>query len=103
MFAAFYTYDSDHRAAFYTVQNGSWIDCATYVARLYRTTGSPASGPHDAADTTVTDVGAVQLHFQSLADRNCGDAGAYSNARFRYTIDGHTSDRPISRFFMPRE
>ena len=36
------------------------------------------------------DVGPVQLHFQSLADRNCADAGAYSNARFRYTIDDYT-------------
>lgn len=103
LFAAFYTYDEDQRAAFYTVQNGRWIDCATYVARLYRTSGSPATGPHNGADLTVVDVGPVQLHFQSLADRNCGDSGAYSQARFRYTIDGRTSDRPITRFFVPRE
>jgi len=103
LFAAFYTYDADHGAAFYTVQGGRWIDCATYVARLYRSTGSPALGPYDARDKSVTDVGPVQLHFQSLADRNCADAGAYSNARFRYTIDGHTIDRPIARFFTPRD
>jgi len=103
LFAAFYTYDADHRAAFYTVQGGQWIDCATYVARLYRTSGSPAVGPHDAGDLTVTDVGAVQLHFQSLADRTCADSGAYSNGRFRYTIDGHTRDRPITRVFKPRD
>jgi hypothetical protein len=103
LFAAFYTYDDDHQAAFYTVQGGGWIDCATYVARLYRTTGSPALGPHDASDRSVTDVGPVQLHFQSLADRNCADSGAYSGGRFRYTIDGRTRDRPISRVFTPRE
>lgn len=103
LFAAFYTYDSDHRAAFYTIQGGQWIDCATYVARLYRTTGSPALGPHDARDRTVSDVGPVQLHFQSPADRNCADYGAYSNGRFRYTIDGLTRDRPITRVFSPRQ
>lgn len=102
LFAAFYTYDTDHGAAFYTVQGGGWVDCATYVARLYRTTGSPAIGPHDGRDTSIADVGPVQLHFQSLADRNCADSGAYSNGRFRYTIDGHSRDRPITRVFVPR-
>jgi len=103
LFAAFYTYDEDHRAAFYTVQGGHWIDCATYAARLYRSAGSPAVGPHDPADTRVIDVGAAQLHFQSPADRNCADAGAYAGGRFRYTIDGRTRDRPISRVFRPRD
>jgi hypothetical protein len=103
LFAAFYTYDEDHRATFYTVQGGGWIDCATYAARLYRSTGSPALGPHDASDRSVTDVGPAQLHFQSLADRNCADSGAYNGGRFRYTIDGRTRDRPISRVFTPRD
>jgi hypothetical protein len=103
LFAAFFTYDADLGAAFYTVQGGRWIDCATYTARLYRTTGSPALGPYDARNDAVTDVGPVQLHFQSPADRNCADGGAYSNGRFRYTIDGRTIDRPITRYFAPRD
>ena len=85
--AAWFTYGSDNKADWVTIQTGSWVGFNRYDAPLIRTTGPAffAFVPGSAAQTQV--VGTASLSF---TDAN--------NGTFTYTLNGVTQTKNITRF-----
>ncbi len=98
LFAAWYVYDPAGRAAWYTLQPGSWEIVAAgqpglpltnfaYTGPVYKTTGPYWANPFSPSSVSTTQVGTGKLTFTS-----------YNQVRFDYTIEGITGSKNIVRF-----
>ena len=85
--AAWFTYGSDNKAEWYTIQSGSWVNYKQYDGQLIKTTG-----PSFAA---FVPGGAVQVQMVGTASLNFTDA---NNGTFTYTLNGVTQTKTITRF-----
>ena len=85
--AAWFTYGSDNKADWYTIQLGSWVSFNRYDGQVIRTTGPAFSSfvPGSSVQTQV--VGSASLNF---TDAN--------NGTFTYTLNGVTQTKNITRF-----
>ena len=85
--AAWFTYGSDNKADWFTIQTGSWVGFNRYDSPMIRTTGPVFSAfvPGSAVQTQV--VGNASLSF---TDAN--------NGTFTYTLNGVTQTKAITRF-----
>ena len=87
LLAAWFTYGSDNKSEWYTIQAGSWTLFNRYEGQIIKTTGPAFSafGPGSAVQTQV--VGTASITF---ADAN--------NGTFIYTLNGVTQSKNITRF-----
>ena len=85
--AAWFTYGSDNRAEWYTIQSGSWVNPKQYDGKVIKTTGPVFSAfvPGSAVPTQV--VGTASFAFTDA-----------DNGTFTYTLNGVTQSKTISRF-----
>ena len=85
--AAWFTYGSDNRAEWYTIQSGSWVSYNRYEGKVIKTTGPVFSAfvPGSAVPTQV--VGTASLAFTDA-----------DNGTFTYTLNGATQTKTITRF-----
>lgn len=84
---AWYTFDRAGRATWYVIGGGAWTGPATYEAPLTAATGAPMpGGVYDPDAFQPVQAGAVSLTFLDA-----------DNAVMRYTVDGVTQTRTISR------
>ena len=96
LLAGWFTYGADGKAAWYTIQSGSWTTATRYEGRLVQTSHSPPAVPGggliDANGPTATQfVGTASLDFS-------GDEGTLAGL-FSYQFDNSiTKTRNIRRF-----
>lgn len=85
--AAWFTYGSDNKAEWYTIQAGSWVNHKQYDGQVIKTTGPSFAAfvPGSAVQSQV--VGSASINF---TDAN--------NGVFTYTLSGVTQSRNITRF-----
>jgi hypothetical protein len=77
LFGMWYTYDANGAPTWYAMPQGSWMDAATWVGPIYRTTGSPWLGAaYDPSKLEVFEVGGFQMRFTA------------EGATFDYVVDG---------------
>lgn len=94
LLAAWFTYGADGKAAWYTIQAGSWVTATRYEGKLVQTSRPPAlNGTIDAPGSTgVILVGTAALDFS-------GDDGALAGVfSFKFDNAGSTQTRNIRRF-----
>ena len=84
---AWFTYGSDNKAEWYSIQAGSWVNYKQYDGQIIKT-----SGPSFAAFVPGS---AVQLQVVGSASLNFTDA---NNGTFTYTLGGVTQTKTITRF-----
>ena len=89
LLGAWFTYGSDNKAEWYTIQVGSWVALGRdrYDGQLIKTTG-----PSFAAFVPGS---AVQVQVVGTASLNFTDA---NNGTFTYTLNGVTQTKTITRF-----
>ena len=89
LLGAWFTYSSDNKAEWYTIQVGSWVALGRdrYDGQLIKTTG-----PSFAAFVPGS---AVQVQVVGTASLNFTDA---NNGTFTYTLNGVTQTKTITRF-----
>ena len=85
--AAWFTYGSDNKADWYTIQAGSWVFFNRYEGQVIKTTGP--------AFSAFVPGSAVQLQVVGSASLNFTDA---NNGTFTYTLAGVTQTKTITRF-----
>ena len=85
--AAWFTYGSDNKADWYTIQAGSWVTYDRYEGQVIKSTG-PAFSAFVPGST-------VQLQVVGSASLNFTDA---NNGVFTYTLNGVTQSKTITRF-----
>ena len=85
--ASWFTYGSDNKAEWYTIQSGSWVNYKQYDGQLIKTTG-----PSFAAFVSGS---AVQVQVVGTASLNFTDA---NNGAFTYTLNGVTQTKNLTRF-----
>ena len=85
--AAWFTYGSDNKAEWYTIQAGKWVNYKQYDGQLIKTTGPSFAAfvPGSAVQTQA--VGSASLNFTDA------DSGT-----FTYTLNGVTQTKNIRRF-----
>ena len=94
LLAAWFTYGADGKAAWYTIQAGSWVTATRYEGKLVQTSRPPVlNGTIDAPGSTgVILVGTAALDFS-------GDDGALAGVfSFKFDNAGSTQTRNIRRF-----
>lgn len=98
LFTTWYVYDPAGRAAWYTLQPGSWQTVGdpvtslvnfTYTGIVYKTTGPYFGNVFTSSSVTTTAVGTGILTFTS-----------YNRAKFDYTVEGITGSKNIERFIF---
>lgn len=87
MLAAWFTYGSDNKADWYTIQAGRWVFFNQYDGQVIKTTGP--------AFAAFVPGSAVQVQVVGTASLNFTDA---NNGTFTYTLNGVTQTKTISRF-----
>ncbi len=87
LFATWFTYDDQGQGLWLVMSNGQRVGDDSYLGTLYRTTG-PAfdSVPFDPARVAATPVGTASFSFSDA-----------SNGTFRYTVNGLSGVKAISR------
>ena len=85
--AAWFTYSSDNKADWYTIQAGSWVTYNRYEGQVIRTTGPAFSAFVPGSPVQLQAVGSASLNF---TDAN--------NGVFTYTLNGVTQSKTITRF-----
>ena len=85
--AAWFTYGSDNRAEWYSIQAGSWVSFNIYEGQVIKTTGPGFS--------TFVPGSTVQTQVVGTATLNFTDA---NNGTFAYTLNGVTQTKNITRF-----
>ena len=85
--AAWFTYGSDNKAEWYTIQVGRWVNHKQYDGQLIKTTGPSFAAfvPGSAVQTQA--VGSASLNFTNA-----------DNGLFTYTLNGVTQTKNITRF-----
>lgn len=85
--AAWFTYGSDNKAEWYTIQSGSWVNPKQYDGQLIKTSGTSFAAFIPGSAVQVQVVGTASLNF---TDAN--------NGTFTYTLNGVTQTKTITRF-----
>ena len=85
--AALFTYGSDNKADWYTIQAGRWVSFNIYEGQVIKTTGPGFS--------TFAPGSTVQTQVVGTATLNFTDA---NNGVFTYTLNGVTQSKTITRF-----
>ena len=85
--AAWFTYGSDNKADWYSIQAGSWVSFNRYDGQVIRTTGP--------AFSSFVPGSAVQAQVVGTASLNFTDA---DNGTFTYSLNGVTQTKNITRF-----
>ena len=85
--AAWFTYGSDNKADWVTIQTGSWVGFNRYDGPLIRISGPAFSAFVPGSAVQVQAVGTASLSF---TDAN--------NGAFTYTLNGVTQTKTITRF-----
>jgi chitinase len=86
-FNAFYVYDNNGKQNWYVMPGGQWNSTfTTYTGLLYQPTGAPFSSYNTAQFVPGSSVGSATITY---TDAN--------NATFRYTINGITGTKQITR------
>ena len=85
--AAWFTYGSDNRAEWYTIQSGNWVNQKQYDGQIIKTTGPSFAAFVPGSAVQVQAVGTASLNF---TDAN--------NGTFTYTLNGVTQTKTITRF-----
>lgn len=85
--AAWFTYGSDNKAEWYTIQSGSWVNNKQYDGQLIKTTGPSFAAFVPGSTVQAQVVGSASLNF---TDAN--------NGTFTYTLNGVTQTKAITRF-----
>ena len=85
--AAWFTYGSDNKADWYTIQAGSWVSFNRYDGQVIKTTGPGFS--------TFVPGSTVQTQVVGSASLNFTDA---NNGTFTYSLNGVTQTKNITRF-----
>jgi hypothetical protein len=87
LFATWFTYDTAGQTTWFVMSGGSWTSPSTYSGELYRTRGSQVLGAvYNPGAFTVTQAGTLTLTFTDT-----------EHATMRYTVDGLTQSKPITR------
>ena len=93
LFGTWYVYDAANRPEWYTFQDGRWTSFTTWMATVYRTSGSFLGAPlFDPRLVTYTPVGTVTFDFAIRP-------GLETKAQFTYTVNGLSGTRTIERLF----
>jgi hypothetical protein len=91
LFGALQVFDPLRQPQWYTLQAGRWENETRWTGQVIRSEGPPWTSPNYAADgARFTNVGGATLDFSLVPGR--GD-----QASLRYTIDGITVEKTISR------
>ena len=85
--AAWFTYGSDNKADWYTIQAGSWLFFNRYEGQVIKTTGPAFSAFVPGSVVQAQSVGTANIVF---TDAN--------NGVFTYTLNGVTQSKAITRF-----
>ena len=83
--AAWFTYGSDNKAEWYTIQSGSWVNYKQYDGQLIKTTGPSFAAFVPGSAVQVQAVGTASLNF---TDAN--------NGTFTYTLNGVTQTKRVN-------
>ena len=84
--AAWFTYGTDNKPVWYTIQGGAWISPYVYEGPIYQTTGPVFSAFAPGSIVGAQVVGSAKLSFGP-------DSGT-----FMYTLNGVTQTKNITRF-----
>ena len=79
LFVVWFTYNAAGQPTWFVMPSGTWTDSSTVAGAMYRTRGSPWTGPYDASRFTIASTGNFQLHFSDQ-----------DHARIDFLIDGHS-------------
>ncbi len=85
--AAWFTYGSDNKADWYTIQAGNWLFFNRYEGQVIKTTGPAFSAFVPGSVVQAQSVGTAHIVF---TDAN--------NGVFTYTLNGVTQSKAITRF-----
>lgn len=85
--AAWFTYGSDNKAEWYTIQSGRWVNPKQYDGQLIKTTGPSFAAFVPGSAVQVQVVGTASLYFT-----------AANNCNLTYTLNGVTQTKTITRF-----
>ena len=86
LLAAWFTYGTDNKPVWYTIQGGAWITSSVYDGKIFQTTGPVFSAFAPGSPIQVQAVGTARLEF------------AVDTGTFTYTLNGVTQTKPITRF-----
>ena len=79
LLAAWFTYGTDNRAEWCTIQAGQWVNFAQYVGQIIKTTGPVFSSFVPGSNVPLQVVGTAKLLFTDV-----------NNGTFTYTLNGVT-------------
>jgi hypothetical protein len=88
LFLLWFVYGADHEPLWYFVSSGAWKTARHFAGTVYRSRGSPFSGPYDSGQFSASPVGTAEIFF---------DAQSYESATLVYTIEGISSFKNLVR------
>jgi len=92
LFAAWFVYDAMGKPVWYTLQPGQWVTAniyTTYRGPVYKTSGPYFGGAFDPSQVGEVLVGTGELSFRNS-----------NSGTFRYTIDGVSGEKAITRMLI---
>jgi hypothetical protein len=86
LFSVWFTYDEAGKPIWFPMEEGRWIDSATYAGGIFRTSSSPWPLNYMASQLRAVEVGSFAFRF---SDRD--------HMTFEYELDGHSASIPLQR------